>query len=81
MDQFDCLKRDYETCTFGTDPPIAGADYVNLKDFGNYLIDGKYHMKMVWSLGESVEWKQARFPKKTKTIKFSWIFFMKPSYS
>ena len=81
MDQFDCLKRDYETCTFGADPPIAGADYVNLKDFGNYLIDGQYHMKMVWSLGESVEWKQARFPKNKNHKIFLVYFLMKPSYS
>ena len=27
-------------------------------NFESYKIDDKYHMKMVWSLGESVEWKQ-----------------------
>ena len=47
---------------------------MNLKDFGNYQIDGQYHMKMVWSLGESVEWKQGLVYKiKIKTI----IFFLR----
>ena len=63
LDKVECLEDNYDTCTIGTDPPVEGADYVNLKDFASYQIDGQYHMKMVWSLGESVEWKQVRFSK------------------
>jgi len=63
MDKKECLERNYDSCTLGSDPPVEGADYVNLKDFENYQIDGQYHMKMIWSFGESVEWKQARFTK------------------
>ena len=58
LNQYDCLVNNYDSCTYGADPPVEGADFINLKDFESYQIDGKYHMKMVWSYGESVEWKQ-----------------------
>ena len=70
LDKVECLEDNYDTCTIGTDPPVEGADYVNLKDFASYQIDGQYHMKMVWSLGESVEWKQVRFSKSEISAKF-----------
>ena len=59
LDQYDCIF-DSQTppCSYGADPPLAGRDYINLNNFDGYQIDGKYHMKMIWSLGESIEWKQ-----------------------
>ena len=58
LDQYDCLFKNYDSCTYGADPPVEGRDYINLMNFESYKIDDKYHMKMVWSLGESIEWKQ-----------------------
>ena len=58
QDQYDCLFKNYDSCTYGADPPVEGRDFINLMNFESYKIDDKYHMKMVWSLGESVEWKQ-----------------------
>ena len=59
LSQYDCIYESQTTpCSFGADPPLAGRDYVNLNNFDGYLIDGKFHMKMIWSLGESIEWKQ-----------------------
>ena len=58
QDQYDCLYKNYDSCTYGADPPVEGRDFINLKNFESYKINDQYHMKMVWSLGESVEWKQ-----------------------
>ena len=58
QDQYDCLFKNYDSCTYGADPPVEGRDFINLMNFESYKIDDKYHLKMVWSLGESIEWKQ-----------------------
>ena len=59
MDKYDCIINSQTTpCTVGADPPIAEEDYLNLNDFAQYQIDGKYHMKILWDFGEAVEWKQ-----------------------
>ena len=58
-DQYDCIFKSQTTpCSYGTDPPQDGADYINLNSFASYAIDGKYHMKMMWDFGESLQWKQ-----------------------
>ena len=58
-DQYDCIYKSQNTpCTYGSDPPVVGRDYINLLNFDGYRIDGKFHMKMLWSYGESMEWKQ-----------------------
>ena len=59
LDQYDCIYKSQNTpCTYGSDPPVVGRDYINLLNFDGYQIDGKFHMKMLWSYGESMEWKQ-----------------------
>ena len=59
INQQDCILNSQTTpCAYGADPPIAGRDYVNLNNFDDYAINGKFHMKMTWSLGESMEWRQ-----------------------
>ena len=58
-DQYDCIYQSQTTpCSYGADPPVAGRDYINLNNFNGYQIDGKYHMKILWSYGESMQWKQ-----------------------
>ena len=31
---------------------------MNVNNFAQYQMDGKYHLKILWDFGESVEWKQ-----------------------
>ena len=47
-----------EGFTFQANPPKNGKDYVNFFGFDNYKIDEKFHMKLIWSAGESITWKQ-----------------------
>ena len=59
LENFDCIRNSQSTpCTVGADPPRNEQDYVNLNDFDQYAIDGKYHLKLQWDFGESIEWKQ-----------------------
>ena len=59
VDQYDCIFNSQTTpCAYGSDPPVEGRDYINLNNFDGYQMDGKFHMKMLWSYGESMEWKQ-----------------------
>ena len=51
---------------------MEGVDYINLNDFDQYQIDGKYHLKILWDFGESVEWKQEGLEKSIRYyFKFS----------
>ena len=59
IDQYDCIFNSQTTpCAYGSDPPVEGRDYINLNNFDGYQMNGKFHMKMLWSYGESMEWKQ-----------------------
>ena len=45
-------------CAINANPQRDGVDFINLNNFAQYQIDGKYHLKYRWDFGESIEWKQ-----------------------
>ena len=45
-------------CAINANPQRDGVDFVNLNNFAQYQIDGKYHLKYRWDFGESIEWRQ-----------------------
>ena len=45
-------------CATNANPQRDGVDFVNLNNFAQYQIDGKYHLKYRWDFGESIEWRQ-----------------------
>ena len=44
--------------TYNANPPKDGLDYVNFANYENMAVNGEWHMKMIWSKGESITWKQ-----------------------
>ena len=49
----------WNTGTYNANPPKDGQDYVNFIGYeDNMTVNDKYHLKLLWSKGESVTWKQ-----------------------
>ena len=51
-----------EGFTFGANPIQEGHDYINFVGFDSYKKDDFFNLKLVWSNGESITWKQSTSP-------------------